>query len=98
MQDAYVGNLGDFAKHGLLRALTNWPEKESEESEEALPLHSWTDANWYGSERPTVVEFKPPHWKKAQHAFVVFRPEAVQERLDGLTRRFWQQATDPSVS
>ena len=35
MQDAYVGNLGDFAKYSLLRALTNWPEK----SEEALPLH-----------------------------------------------------------
>ena len=61
-------------------------------------LHSWTDANWYESERPTVVEFKPPHWKKAQHAFVIFRPEAVQERLDGLTRRFWPKAADPSVS
>ena len=61
-------------------------------------LRSWTDANWYGSERPTVVEFKPPDWKKSQHAFVVFRPEAVQGRLDGLTRRFWPRAADPSVS
>ena len=61
-------------------------------------LDSWTDADWYGSERPTVVEFKPPDWKKSQHAFVVFRPEAVQERLDGLTRRFWPKAADPSVS
>ena len=38
MRDAYVGNLGDFAKYSLLRVLTGWPEK-SEESEEALPLH-----------------------------------------------------------
>ena len=50
--------------------------------EEALPLH--------------MVWFRVR--KKSQHAFVVFRPGAVQGRLDGLTRRFWQQATDPSVS
>ena len=66
---------------------------------EGTRLDKWTKANWCGPECPTVVKFKPRHWAKSQHAFVIFRPEAVQGRLDGLTANseFWQ-AMDPCAS
>ena len=69
------------------------------------PLERWATGDWHDSTPPILVKFKPPGAKlksprlKAPVAFVIFRPKAVQERLDGLTRdsEFWHRAKDRCV-
>ena len=91
MQDAYVGNLGDFAKYSLLRALTGWPQKKSEESEEASPLHMvwFRVCSDMGSEvrrEPGLVVPRRPPPRQGVRSPPVRVSEAVQEPQGAVTR------------